>query len=90
MAGDVRVLADDARMAWSRRVSPLTVVRYQPQNARYDSLDGNCLANDTLPSLAFGYKGCSLKWKRTPQDKWCQHWTPATTAWAHGLKVRRV
>jgi hypothetical protein len=35
----------------------------------YEDLFGNCLANQTLPSLAFGMKSCSLKWKAGPQDQ---------------------
>ena len=35
----------------------------------YDDLYGNCLANETLPSLAFGLKSCSIKWKQKPQDQ---------------------
>jgi len=35
----------------------------------YDDLEGNCLANETLPSLAFGLKSCSIKWKQQPQDQ---------------------
>lgn len=34
----------------------------------YSDLEGNCLANETLPSLAFGMKGCSIKWKTGPQE----------------------
>lgn len=35
----------------------------------YSDLYGNCLANETLPSLAFGMKSCSLKWKVSCQDQ---------------------
>jgi hypothetical protein len=35
----------------------------------YADLEGNCLKNETLPSLAFGLKSCSLKWKTGPQDQ---------------------
>jgi hypothetical protein len=35
----------------------------------YEDLYGNCLENQTLPSLAFGMKSCSLKWKKIPQDQ---------------------
>ncbi|SDE09460.1 hypothetical protein [Paraburkholderia lycopersici] len=35
----------------------------------YAELYGNCLANETLPSLALGMKSCSIKWKQTPQDQ---------------------
>jgi len=34
----------------------------------YDDLTGNCIDNETLPSLAFGMKSCSIKWKQGPQD----------------------
>lgn len=35
----------------------------------YSDLYGNCIANETLPSLAFGLKSCSIKWKQKPQDQ---------------------
>jgi len=35
----------------------------------YNDLEGNCLHNETLPSLAFGMKSCSIKWKQGPQDQ---------------------
>lgn len=35
----------------------------------YTDLFGNCMANETLPSLAFGMKSCSIKWKTVPQDQ---------------------
>ena len=34
----------------------------------YNDLGGNCSHNETLPSLAFGMKSCSIKWKQGPQD----------------------
>lgn len=44
-----------------------------------------------LPSLAYGRKGCSLKWKREPQDAFVsKSWPPARAAWASGLKVRKA
>lgn len=78
--------------AWLRSVGfpEVEVVRYVPQRPRngfYDSLHTNCLVNETLPSLAFGYGKCSLKWKREPQDKRVRAWEPAREAWAAGLKV---
>lgn len=35
----------------------------------YTDLTGNCIENETLPSLAFGMKSCSIKWKHGPQDQ---------------------
>lgn len=35
----------------------------------YSDLYGNCMKNETLPSLAFGMKSCSVKWKGQVQDQ---------------------
>ncbi len=35
----------------------------------YVDLYGNCMKNETLPSLAFGLKACSIRWKAQPQDQ---------------------
>lgn len=49
---------------------PVTVCRKVPLAATgYTSLSGNCWKNETLPSLAFGLKSCSHKWKTVPQDQ---------------------
>ncbi len=49
---------------------PVTICRKVPlASTGYSSLSGNCLKNQTLPSLAFGMKSCSLKWKTSPQDQ---------------------
>ena len=55
-----------ARWEWPM----VNVVRKVPlASTTYDDLYGNCLANETLPSLAFGMKSCSIKWKQVPQDQ---------------------
>jgi hypothetical protein len=46
----------------------ITVCKYETTKAPYNDLAGNNLANETLPSLAFGMKSCSIKWKQQPQD----------------------
>lgn len=49
---------------------PVEVCRRRTQpGTPYDDLLGNCLANETLPSLAFGMKSCAIKWKQQPQDQ---------------------
>lgn len=46
------------------------VVKKVPMAATgYTDLYGNCFKNETLPSLAFGMKSCSIKWKQDPQDQ---------------------
>lgn len=68
---------------------PIQVVTVTRQS-KHHSLESECLTNQTLPSLAFGMKSCSLKWKVGPQNKFCNAWQPARLAWACGLKVRKV
>lgn len=62
---------------------------------RYDSgpnktLEDECLANTTLPSLAFGNRGCSVKWKRQPQQRYLRDWAPARDAWARGEAIESL
>lgn len=78
--------------AWLKKVGfpPITIVRYQPTRAPYDTLEGKCLANETLPSLAFGKHSCSLVFKVEPQDRYIAGWMPAAEAWASGVRVRKA
>src|SRR4029078_6137471 len=57
---------------------PVISVRYEPRWATYRTLEEQCLATGTLPSLAYGGKSCSLKYKRTPQDKFILAHFPPT------------
>ena len=58
--------------AWLKSVEFPAIVdcRYVPKTARYNTLEGNCLANETLPSLAFGKHSCSIKFKAEPQNRY--------------------
>lgn len=47
-----------------------TVRHHTLPSTDYSDLEGNCLSNETLPSLAFGMKSCSIKWKQVPQDQY--------------------
>ena len=49
---------------------PVVTVRYEPKTAPYRTLEGQCLHTGTLPSLAYGGRSCSAKWKRQPQDSY--------------------
>jgi hypothetical protein len=66
---------------------PVVTVRYRPKRAPYSTLEGQCLHTQTLPSLAYGGKSCSIKWKRTPQDQYVARWEPARRCWAEGRRV---
>jgi hypothetical protein len=62
----------------------VTVVR---KRSKYAGLYENCLGNETLPSLAFGKKACSLKWKVDPMNFWTGRFAPAKACWKAGFKV---
>jgi hypothetical protein len=60
--------------AWLKKndFPPVTIVQYRAKrfkHGEYRTLFGNCWQNRTLPSLAFGRKACSNKWKIAPMDK---------------------
>lgn len=60
--------------AWLASVGfpAITEVRYRvqrPRNGHYDTIEENCLVNQTLPGLAFGRKSCSMKWKGEVIDR---------------------
>ena len=57
---------------------------------KYPSLEAECLGSETLPSIAYGFKRCSLKWKVQPQEQWARHWQPAIDAWARGEQVDKA
>lgn len=75
--------------AWLLSVGfpPVTVVRYRPKRAKYQTLEAKCLKNETLPSLAFGKHSCSLVFKVEPQNRYVREWAPACRAWASGARV---
>ena len=72
----------------------ITVVRYVPKrfkHAPYSTLAGNCLSNSVLPSLAYGHKSCSSKWKAAPQEKYIlKFWKPGKQAVREGIPIRRL
>ena len=55
---------------------PVTIIQKVPKKFKwgipYHTLLGNCLANRTLPSKAFGYGSCSGKWKLETLNKYVQ------------------
>jgi len=71
----------------------VTVVAYHVHEARYTTLEGNNLQNDTLPSLAYGGHSCSKKWKIDSIDDavWgvCG-WAPAIDALRAGRQTIRA
>lgn len=75
--------------AWlaDRGYPAITTVR---KGGRQETLEENCLRNSMLPSLSYGYKGCSHKYKIEPQDKFVNNWPPAKAAWKSKQRVVKL
>jgi hypothetical protein len=75
--------------AWcvARGMPPIIIVRATYQG-EFESLEASCLRKSCLPSIAYGFKSCSLKHKVEPQQKYINNWMPARELWKTGLKVR--
>ncbi|HEY7616802.1 MAG TPA: hypothetical protein VH744_08365, partial [Terriglobales bacterium] len=78
----------ELRRAWlaASGFPPLVVLRYTPKKVPDRTLEDQCLRTKTLPSLAYGGKSCSLKWKVAPQNRYCARWEPALWCWQAGKK----
>lgn len=57
------------------------------KDSMYSSLEDNCLKRNTLPSIAYGFKSCSEKYKIQPQDKFFNNLPAAREVWARGEKI---
>ena len=55
-----------------------------------ESLEELCLKKKMLPSLAYGYKTCSDKFKARPQNKFMNNWPPAKAEWKAGKQIVKM
>lgn len=67
----------------------ITRLRYTDQNGMIQTLEEECLRTASLPSIAYGYKKCSLKYKVGVQDKFCNNDPICQKIWAQGGKVTK-
>lgn len=77
---------------WLARVEfpDLTVVKYVPLTAPYDTIEGNMVMNATLPGATFNMGSCTMKFKIEPQLKWARSNPDCIAAWARGEKVAKL
>ncbi len=76
--------------AWCAARSIRFVTVTNGSEAKGWTLEENCLKRKELPSLAYGFKGCSVKWKRQPMDRHLRDNEPGAAAcWAAGGLVTR-
>ncbi len=53
----------------------------------YRTLENNCLSTHALPSLAYGWRSCSEKYKKRPQDVFMHHFPPAIAERKAGRRI---
>jgi len=70
-----------------RGYGPIRIVR---KAGNGETLEENCLRVKMLPSLAYGFKSCSHKYKIQPQDKYCNNWPQAKAEWKAGRKITKL
>jgi len=73
---------------WCEKVDMPSIITVTAKSM-YDGLEDNCLKQKMLPSLAYGFKSCSHKYKKAPQEKWANNWDVARQTWQSGEKVTK-
>ena len=68
----------------------IETVFYTNRSGERVTLEGRSLETERLPSLAYGFKKCSMRFKRDPQNKRVNNWPPARDAWSSGKKVIKL
>lgn len=53
------------------------------------TLEEDCLMYHRLPSIAYGFKGCSVKYKVAVQEKFCNNDPRCKAVWASGEKIHK-
>lgn len=54
------------------------------------TLENDCLKRKCLPSLAYGFKTCSQKFKLQPQEKFLNNYPITKAIWKNGEKITRL
>ena len=53
-----------------RGLPHIEVTRWVRKDGRFIALHDYCLEREELPSKAYGFSGCTTKWKQQPVDRW--------------------
>lgn len=77
--------------AWcvAHSIPEIKIVRHTFQGEP-ETLEAGCLRKNMLPSIAYGFKSCSIKHKAEPQNKYVNNWKPAQLLWKSGRKVKKA
>jgi len=67
----------------------IITVRQESKTFGGENLEQNCLRTKSLPSIAYGFKSCSEKFKIRPQNRFFANWKPAIDWWKTGQKITK-
>lgn len=70
-------------------IPKIVSVEYHDKDGNRLTLEQECINSGTLPSIAYGYKKCSLKRKIGTQEKFCNNYQPCKEVWASGQRVHK-
>lgn len=75
--------------AWLKTIGfpAIVIVKKVDKNGDVLTLEDDCLQRKALPSIAYGFKTCSQKFKIAPQDKYFNNLPEAKAVWKNGGKV---
>lgn len=75
--------------AWCEQIG-FPEIEIVKKGGRQETLEENCLRMKMLPSIAYGHKSCSSKYKIEPQDKYCNNSDICISAWGRGEKIIKL
>lgn len=77
--------------AWLEKhgLPTITPVFYTDKDGNRLTLEAECLRLHALPSIAYGFKKCSIKHKIGTQEKFCNHYPPCVEVWKSGGRVNK-
>lgn len=65
----------------------ITIVKQKNYKGEFVGLYQNCINEEMLPSIVYGHKSCSLKYKASPQDVFCNNNSTIRECWKDGYRV---
>ena len=68
----------------------IITVKTTQRSGRIRSIVDECLEEQRLPALAYGFKSCSDKYKLRPQNKFCNNYQPFRDVWKRGEQVEKL
>lgn len=68
----------------------ISLQRVKADHVTPNTLEANCREHQTLPSLAYGFKRCSHKFKLQPQEKYMNRWAAARRLWKAGGRITKL